>query len=94
MIFDKKKDGEITGTGHDIMLPQESQRFPCHQCHNVYCYQSSLARHIKFECGKVAQIQCPFCSYRSRYRADMTKHIRFKHRIPEEEVKLLKLLYI
>ncbi|XP_047113138.1 longitudinals lacking protein, isoforms A/B/D/L-like isoform X1 [Schistocerca piceifrons] len=78
---------EGVGTSHQNQSYQQPQLFPCQQCHNVYHYQRNLLRHIRLECGKPAQIECPYCKYRSKHRADMMRHVRIRHRVPVTRFK-------
>lgn len=54
--------------------------FPCDNCGNVYNYKTSLARHVRFECGKDPQFKCPFCEHRTKHKSSLTTHIDCKHR--------------
>lgn len=38
----------------------------------MYKHLGNLTRHQKYECGKVAEFQCPFCSYKC-HRKDVLK---------------------
>lgn len=58
----------------------DSKYFPCDTCGNVYSYKTSLARHVRFECGKAPQFKCPFCEHRTKHKSSLTTHIDCKHR--------------
>ncbi|CAH1964263.1 unnamed protein product [Acanthoscelides obtectus] len=62
-------------------------KYICPQCHKQYKVKSSLARHLKLECGKEASFKCPFCPYASKQKYPLTSHINFKH--PEKRLKLM-----
>lgn len=61
-------------------LAQSKAFFPCDNCGNVYNYKTSLARHVRFECGKDPQFKCPFCEHRTKHKSSLTTHIDCKHR--------------
>ncbi|KAK3915461.1 Longitudinals lacking protein, isoform G [Frankliniella fusca] len=48
-------------------------------CGNSYRYERNLKMHQKRECGKEPSIICPHCSYRSKQKSHMKRHIRCKH---------------
>lgn len=45
----------------------------------MYNYQTSLIRHIKFECGKSPQFPCPNCDYVAKHKHDLKKHVTKQH---------------
>ena len=58
------------------------QPFPCLRCGRTYKWRSSLNSHIQNECGKEPRFQCPYCSYRSKVKSNLLKHIRNFHKTP------------
>lgn len=54
--------------------------FQCPNCHKVYHYKSSLARHIRLECGKEPQFQCPYCPHVTKHKSSLVMHIDARHR--------------
>ncbi|XP_049794879.1 longitudinals lacking protein, isoforms N/O/W/X/Y-like [Schistocerca nitens] len=60
------------------------KRFSCHTCSKSYRYPQGLHRHLKFECGKEPQVQCPRCSYRC-FRSDtLKKHMTTRRCLRQE----------
>lgn len=53
--------------------------FPCPKCNKVYQYKYTLGTHLRFECGKEPQFQCPYCPHRSKLKGNLMKHIRKIH---------------
>lgn len=54
--------------------------FQCPNCHKMYRYKSSLARHIRLECGKEPQFQCPYCPHVTKHKSSLVMHIDARHR--------------
>lgn len=54
--------------------------YPCPQCPKIYSYKNNLLRHINIECGKQPNLMCPYCSYKSKHKCDITRHIKKRHR--------------
>ncbi|XP_049780145.1 uncharacterized protein LOC126176971 isoform X1 [Schistocerca cancellata] len=54
--------------------------FPCPTCGNVYRYKSSLARHVRLECGKNPQFHCPYCPHETKHKSSLLSHIESRHR--------------
>lgn len=53
--------------------------FQCTQCGKVYMSKGNLTRHLKFECGKEPQFQCPHCPVRTKHKSSLLTHIHCKH---------------
>jgi DNA-directed RNA polymerase subunit RPC12/RpoP len=53
--------------------------FACSTCPKRYATQRGLATHQKYECGKTAQAQCPYCEYRCKQPWDLKKHCKNAH---------------
>jgi hypothetical protein len=49
--------------------------FTCSKCHKTYTCKSNLGRHIRLECGKEPQFQCPFCPQRTTQNSSLRKHM-------------------
>jgi uncharacterized C2H2 Zn-finger protein len=74
--------------GLHLVLSQKTDRrptteggivFQCTQCGKVYMSKGSLTRHLKFECGKEPQFQCPHCPLRTKRKSSLMTHIYCKH---------------
>ncbi|XP_049957671.1 longitudinals lacking protein, isoforms N/O/W/X/Y-like [Schistocerca serialis cubense] len=74
-------------------VPADSQRadslFRCIVCGKTYKLQSSLARHIKYECGKPQQFQCPYCDHKCHLKSNLNRHIRHLHLYWPERTQIL-----
>ncbi|KAG8259388.1 hypothetical protein J6590_014858 [Homalodisca vitripennis] len=63
----------------DIVGLEGSQVFPCGNCGSQYNRKDNLQRHLRLECGKEPQNQCPHCPHRAKRRNNLRTHILFKH---------------
>jgi hypothetical protein len=52
----------------------------CTNCGKAYLWRTNLIRHMKLECGKVPQQQCPYCPYISNHKSNVKKHIHRLHK--------------
>ncbi|KAL1129440.1 hypothetical protein AAG570_013966 [Ranatra chinensis] len=51
----------------------------CSSCGREYAHQNSLQRHLRYECGKEPQFQCPYCSHKTKRKENLIPHIVQKH---------------
>ncbi|XP_073978023.1 zinc finger X-chromosomal protein-like isoform X1 [Rhodnius prolixus] len=70
----KQKSGLKT----HLKTKHDSGRYLCH-CGKSYKHKFSLNKHVKYECGKEPQFQCPYCSYRGKRKGAVKSHISRKH---------------
>jgi uncharacterized Zn-finger protein len=63
-----------------VQSGRQSGIFPCTRCGNIYKYKRSLHDHMRLECGKLPQFQCPYCPYRTKRNGNKLKHIRNMHK--------------
>ncbi|KAE8747857.1 hypothetical protein FOCC_FOCC005469 [Frankliniella occidentalis] len=56
--------------------------FPCSSCGKVYRWKRTLRNHLRSECGKEPQFQCPYCHLRSKRKSNIYAHIRVVHHKP------------
>jgi uncharacterized C2H2 Zn-finger protein len=54
--------------------------FHCPNCSKMYHYKSSLARHVRLECGKEPQFQCPYCPHVTKHKSSLVMHMDARHR--------------
>jgi len=54
-------------------------RFPCVQCGKIFRQKRNLNQHVRLECGKDPQFQCPHCPFASKLKQNRTKHILRRH---------------
>jgi DNA-directed RNA polymerase subunit RPC12/RpoP len=53
--------------------------FKCKNCGKLYRWKNSLYTHVRLECGKEPQFQCPYCPHRAKLKGNLQKHIKLKH---------------
>lgn len=53
--------------------------FTCRRCMKSYRAESSLLRHIRYECSKEASFSCPYCSYAAKHKTSILRHVTCKH---------------
>ncbi|KAK9502431.1 hypothetical protein O3M35_011213 [Rhynocoris fuscipes] len=51
----------------------------CRNCCRSYLHLGNLNKHLKYECGKEAQFQCPFCTYKGKQKSHIKQHIANRH---------------
>jgi uncharacterized Zn-finger protein len=51
----------------------------CLRCGKSYKHSSHLIQHEKYECDKPPRFGCFYCSYRSKRKTDIRRHIRIRH---------------
>ena len=89
--FTNNPQREISALNVNINEQQQSEQgmrgpigdslntFHCIQCGKVYMSKGNLTRHLKFECGKEPQFQCPHCPIRTKHKSSLLTHIFCKH---------------
>jgi uncharacterized Zn-finger protein len=55
------------------------KKIACQQCGKSYAANSSLRRHLKYECQKEPRYVCPWCSKRTHLKSNLMQHIRLVH---------------
>ncbi|KAG5890741.1 hypothetical protein JTB14_013088 [Gonioctena quinquepunctata] len=60
---------------------QEEKAFVCVDCGKGYKVRSSLSNHRKWECGKEPRFKCPYCTYKSKQKVHMIRHLRKTHKV-------------
>ncbi|KAF2886834.1 hypothetical protein ILUMI_19339, partial [Ignelater luminosus] len=53
-----------------------AETYICSGCDKVYKHLGNLNRHKKYECGKSAMYQCPFCPYKCQRKDNLKLHIK------------------
>lgn len=50
--------------------------FICPSCNKTYTHKKTLSRHIRQECGREPELQCPYCPYRARRAYVLASHVK------------------
>ncbi|KAK3915456.1 Longitudinals lacking protein, isoforms F/I/K/T [Frankliniella fusca] len=58
------------------------EKYRCLKCGKEYRWKQSLMLHLRQECGKEPQFQCPYCQHRSKRRGNLKGHVLRSH--PEQ----------
>ena len=66
-------------TGPRRGMAPPGAEFPCPQCGKMYRWKQSLMLHLRVECGKEPQFQCPHCPHRAKHKAHLKRHIVCRH---------------
>ncbi|XP_046659240.1 zinc finger protein 425-like [Homalodisca vitripennis] len=56
------------------------RRHTCGKCGKEYTLKHNLVRHVRFECGKDPQFQCPQCPYKAKQKGTLKSHVLLKHK--------------
>lgn len=51
----------------------------CSKCGKVYSRKTTLLRHLRLECGKIPQLQCPHCPYITKRKSSLHRHVSHIH---------------
>ncbi|XP_021915079.1 longitudinals lacking protein isoform X18 [Zootermopsis nevadensis] len=57
----------------------QSDEHQCTKCGKVYRWKKSLSLHLRVECGKEPQFQCPICPYKAKQKGNLKSHMRVWH---------------
>ncbi|XP_069702164.1 longitudinals lacking protein, isoforms H/M/V-like isoform X18 [Periplaneta americana] len=55
------------------------ESFLCVSCGRQYRRRKALTAHIKYECGKAPQFQCPYCPHKFTQNSSLRVHMKRKH---------------
>ncbi|KAL1129437.1 hypothetical protein AAG570_013963 [Ranatra chinensis] len=61
--------------------------FSCLECGRRYVHKSNLLRHIRVECGKRPNLECPLCPKMFAYKQKLHLHIFRVHRSDKRAVQ-------
>lgn len=62
-------------------IPTTVSSFICPDCGKTYKHKITLNRHVRLECNKEPQFQCPVCPMRFKQKGHMVRHASRIHRI-------------
>ncbi|PNF37612.1 hypothetical protein B7P43_G11949 [Cryptotermes secundus] len=68
--------------------------FRCPRCYKCYQYKNSLSRHMRLECGKEPQFQCPFCPHSAKHRKSSSSWGEFHHLPPPLLAQNMRQFYV
>ena len=51
----------------------------CYKCGKMYSWKANLLRHLRLECGKRPQLQCPHCPYITKRKSSLNRHVGSRH---------------
>lgn len=54
-------------------------RFVCYKCGTSYKHKSTLAVHVRCECGVERQFKCTMCSRRFKRKTHLRSHVVTRH---------------
>ena len=63
-----------------------NDEYQCTKCGKVYRWKKSLNLHLRVECGKEPQFQCPLCPYKAKQKGNLKSHMKVWH---SENVQVL-----
>lgn len=66
-------------TNNPMRLTCLERTFKCAACGRDYHWKQSLQLHLRHECGKDPQFQCPYCPQRTTRMGSLKRHIKNKH---------------
>ncbi|XP_049769251.1 longitudinals lacking protein, isoforms N/O/W/X/Y-like isoform X2 [Schistocerca cancellata] len=72
MWFQQMERTDKAPTEH---TPASNNRFKCQSCNRSYRHHRDLVRHLKYECGKEPQFQCPHCLVRFTHKHTLKVHM-------------------
>lgn len=77
---DFKSHFEFGVTNHLKMCKGVSKfshdKFICKTCGKRYFNELSLTSHIRYKCGKDPQFKCQYCSFKSHFNYNVTRHMK------------------
>ncbi|KAK9502432.1 hypothetical protein O3M35_011214 [Rhynocoris fuscipes] len=62
-----------------VQLILEGKRYFCNGCGKSYATSCGLKTHTKWECGKEPNFSCPHCTYRTKRKGSLKRHILTLH---------------
>ena len=74
------KSGWIDPNQRQFELEVQSSTYYCPNCGKMYMWKTSLHRHLRSECGRKLQLQCPYCPYVTKLKTSVQMHIQRQHK--------------
>jgi hypothetical protein len=73
----------IRGTSHSKVVQGHGDTMAgmhfCYKCGKMYSWKANLRRHLRLECGKRPQLQCPHCPYITKRKSSLNRHVGSRH---------------
>ncbi|XP_039284509.1 longitudinals lacking protein, isoforms A/B/D/L isoform X10 [Nilaparvata lugens] len=83
--------GGCVGGGGGGGGSSDDDKFVCADCGRAYTHKRNLTWHLKTECGQKPMIACELCSFRSKRKFSLMRHLASKHNVwtpaPELQVR-------
>lgn len=64
---------------YDNNASTDPDRFECDQCGRSYKLEKYLRHHQRWECGMEPSYFCSFCSFRSKRKEGLKRHLERRH---------------
>lgn len=65
-------------SGYHSVAVDNTVRFECKKCANIYKYRRSMVRHLEYECGKERMFHC-HCGKTYKRKDHLKQHVRLHH---------------
>nr|CAI5842180.1 unnamed protein product [Callosobruchus analis] len=85
LLMRQSMENSMLSVGNIKGDPETTKVF-CPNCGRAYKLKSSLRNHMKWECGKEPQFNCPYCPYKAKQKMHITRHIERMHKVVDFSV--------
>ncbi|XP_075225730.1 uncharacterized protein LOC142326882 [Lycorma delicatula] len=87
-ISDNSSGNLVASFYENILVKSKGKKYRCRQCMRRYSHQSSLIKHIRWECGLLPKFQCSYCDYKFllcmqcgrqyKHQSSLSKHLKYE----------------